>query len=208
MESKDEIWGPISEFSFVEASSYGRVRTLDRFVKQGDKKRFVRGQILKRRYSNSGYLYVKFRTNGKSVGRFVHRLVAEAFLSNPDSLPEINHKDNNPLNNTVSNLEWCTHKYNIEYREKFGTPAKDYIHKSPVIAVRLKTWVVLRFKSQSEAARSLGIDVGHINNVVKGRQKTAGGYWFVDANSHAVESTRAKFGDEVADRIERLMGDK
>lgn len=68
------------------------------------------------RLSGGGrYVQVILSKNGKSYGKSVHRLVATAFLPNPDNLPCVNHKDENPKNNCVDNLEWCTYKYNNEY---------------------------------------------------------------------------------------------
>ena len=58
--------------------------------------------------------------NGKTKQGLLHRLVAEAFIPNPDNLPCINHKDENPLNNRADNLEWCSYKYNNEYNDRIG----------------------------------------------------------------------------------------
>ena len=65
-------------------------------------------------YQKSGYENIKLSKDGKTFHKLIHRLVAEAFLDNPDNLLEVNHKDNNPKNNVVENLEWCDRKYNLE----------------------------------------------------------------------------------------------
>ena len=65
--------------------------------------------------NNSGYVQVLLSINGKQKAPLVHRLVAMAFIPNPYGLPEVNHKDENKLNNSADNLEWCTHKYNQNY---------------------------------------------------------------------------------------------
>ena len=70
------------------------------------------GQILKPRDSKGGYNRVILYTNGKAKAESVHRLVANAFLPNPNNYTVVNHKDGNPKNNDVSNLEWCTGMYN------------------------------------------------------------------------------------------------
>lgn len=178
-----EVWKQYPDIQFIETSTLGRVRTLNRKVSQGRSKRLVKGHVLKQYDNGHGYLYVQFSVDGKNVHKLVHRLVAETFISNPNNLTEVNHKDNNPLKNNVSNLEWCTHKYNIEYREKHGVSAKEYISKKPVLAVSLKTLEVFKFKSQREAGRELGIAHSNINNVIKGRYGQTGGYWFTDDES-------------------------
>ncbi|WP_258059195.1 NUMOD1 domain-containing DNA-binding protein, partial [Arthrobacter sp. B1805] len=99
----------------------------------------------------------------------------------------MNHIDCNRANNTVSNLEWCTSQYNTAYRDKLGHTAKHNAPKKPVIAVNLETGKVLRFESQAEAERQLGISNQRINDVLKGRNKTAGGYLFTENESEITE---------------------
>ena len=170
-----EFWVRHPEFVFIEGSSFGRVRTIDRYVKQGNVKRFVKGRFLEPQYNRSSYMYVYFKVNGKGINKQVHRLITECFLPNPDNLPEVNHKDCDRTNNCVDNLEWCTSEYNIEYREKYGEALN-----RPVYAVNPKTFVVLQFCSQCEAARELGVRQGSIANVIAGRTKIAGEYWFTE----------------------------
>lgn len=206
---ENEIWKMYPEFSFIQVSNLGRVRTLDRVITCGNGARVVKGRILKQQRFPKGYLYVTFSMNGKTVNRSVHRLVAKTFIPNPDNLPEVNHRDNDRTDNNVDNLEWCTPEYNIEYREKYGTSAKKYtkVLNRPVYAVNLKTSEVSRFESQTEAARQLDCNQGNIHSVIKGNRNQANGYWFVRADSSAVESTKSKFGDEVADQVEELMNE-
>lgn len=75
---------------------------------------------LKQRYTKDGYTQITVGHSGNRTSCRVHRLVAMAFVPNPDNLPEINHKDCNRANNCAENLEWCTHEYNIEYSIKNG----------------------------------------------------------------------------------------
>ena len=70
--------------------------------------------------SGAKYRQVILCKNGKTKQGLLHRLVAEAFIPNPDNLPCINHKDENPLNNRADNLEWCSYKYNNEYNDRIG----------------------------------------------------------------------------------------
>lgn len=204
-ETELEIWKPYPDFDFIEGSNLGRARTLDRYVPNKNGKRVVKGRILTQHSNGTGYLQVGPRINGRKINIYIHRLVAECFLPNPENLPEINHKDNNPLNNNISNLEWCSRNYNMSYREKYGTPAKESAPKVSVYVVELKTQKVLWFESQREAERSLGVAQQSISAVLKGKLKTAGGYWFVKDDGNATDLTKDKFGDEVSDIVAKLM---
>lgn len=176
----NEIWRLYPEFDFIEVSTLGRVRTLDRVVSNGKGTRVEKGMILKQWLNKIGYLRVAFKKGSKLVNKPVHRLVAQTFIPNPDNLPQVNHKDCNPQNNSVSNLEWCTPEYNIEYREKYGKSSAE-VSGCPVYAVNLDTLKISKFKSQREAGRALGIVNQSINSVLKGRLKTTHGYVFAKA---------------------------
>ena len=109
----NEEWRPIEGYEgLYEISSYGKVRSLDRY---DNRNCFRKGKVLSPVKNKDGYLQVNLCCNGKYKMFLVHRLVAQAFILNPDNLPEINHKDENPGNNNVDNLEWCNRKYNINY---------------------------------------------------------------------------------------------
>lgn len=102
-----EIWKDIVGYEgLYQVSNEGNVRTTKR---QGTK-----GGLLKIGISNK-YCFVRLCKNGKKKPFWIHRLVAQAFIPNPNELPIINHKDQNPSNNMVDNLEWCTTKYNMNY---------------------------------------------------------------------------------------------
>lgn len=94
----------------------------------------------------------------------IHRLVAIAFIPNPNNLPEVNHKDENPLNNRVENLEWCDRQYNIEYS------------KAKSIEQYLNGEKIAEYKSIAYAQQITGISRTAINNALKGWSCTAGGY--------------------------------
>ena len=200
MESENEVWKVYPEFNFIQGSNFGRVRTIDRYVKQGNGKRFVKGRILKQCPDKGGYLLVTFNANGKTVNRKVHRVVASCFLPNPLGLPEVNHIDCDPSDNYLNNIEWCTRKYNRQYREKYGEACGRSVY-----AVNLKTQEILRFKSQSGAERSLGVAQQSISAVIKGKRNQAGGFWFTRADDSAVANTCERFGKEVAEQVTKLM---
>ena len=113
----EEIWRPVVGYEgLYEVSSYGRVRSLDRYVKSCyEAYRLHKGKVLSPGKDKDGYLFVNLYCNGKVHKRFAHRLAAQAFISNPDNLPMVNHKDEDKTNNSVENLEWCNAKYNNTY---------------------------------------------------------------------------------------------
>lgn len=97
-------------------SNLGRVRANDRLVMTNTGIRHYKERILKHDVHHiDGHHRVAICINGKAKKYLVHRLVAEAFLENPNNYPVINHKDENPNNNRADNLEWCTHSYNNNY---------------------------------------------------------------------------------------------
>ena len=192
--AEKEIWKSHPDIAGIEVSTFGNVRTLDRVISSEKYTRFQKGQVLKP-CDAKGYLLVGIKINGKLVKRGVHRLVAQTFVPNHDNLPEVNHKDCNRKNNNVDNLEWCTRQENIAYRDKLGHTAKNNAPKSPLFSVSLKTLEVLRFCSQHEAGRELGINQCDINAVLKGRQKQSHGFWFVNDDGNAVDIVKSKLHD-------------
>lgn len=120
----NEIWKDIDEYvGLYQVSNYGLVRSLDRtieFIRNGKITRQKRkGKILNcNKIQDDGYCNVTLSKNSNTKIFPVHRLVAEAFIPNPDNLPCVNHKDENKFNNCTDNLEWCTVAYNNSYGTK------------------------------------------------------------------------------------------
>ena len=116
-----EVWRPVVGWEgLYEVSSHGRVRSLDRMVEQPIANGVIitrpyYGRVLSQKIDRRGYCVVNLSRNGKFTGCRVHRLVAEAFIPNPDNLPLINHKDECKTNNHIENIEWCTTLYNNCY---------------------------------------------------------------------------------------------
>ena len=111
--NSEEIWRPVVGYEgLYEVSSLGRVRSLDKYDSIN---RFCEGRILKLSSDRLGYLRAQLYSNSKRKSFLVHRLVAQAFIPNPDNLPQVNHIDENPSNDNVENLEWCDGKYNVNY---------------------------------------------------------------------------------------------
>lgn len=98
----------------------GNIKSERRLCWNGHSFYWIGGRILKPYKNNKGYLVVDLRIDNKTKKCLVHRLVALTFLDNPQNYPIINHKDNNPLNNRVSNLEWCTYSYNNTFSYQQG----------------------------------------------------------------------------------------
>lgn len=185
----EEIWKPIKDYEgLYEVSNYGNVRSVDRVVICSDGRKCLwKGRILKPAKCGNGYFFCVLCKNGKTENALIHRLVAEAFIPNPDNLPFINHKDEIKTNNRVflkkdgsvdldkSNLEWCTRSYNVNY----GTAIQRRLIKlsKPVLQLDTNTGhVVSEYPSTAEAARQLNIHQGNISNCCIGKQKTAYGY--------------------------------
>ena len=158
----NEIWKDVKGYNGkYQISNCGRVWS---------KKRQI---YLKPAENNNGYLSVMlYAPNGKGKRELVHRLVAINFLDNPNNYPCVNHKDENKQNNHVTNLEWCSHKYNMNY----GT-CSEKIGRANSKAIKcIETGII--YSSGIEAAKALGTSPDIISKVLhkKSRCKTANGY--------------------------------
>lgn len=124
------------------------------------------------RVNHSGYHDVNLSKNGASRKRLVHRLVAEAFIPNTNGLPEINHKDENKLNNSVDNLEWCSHVYNMNWghhNENVGRTNGRAVSQFTIDGKKIG-----EYYSSYEAHRVTGITEQSINLCCLGRRQHAG----------------------------------
>ena len=146
---------------------------------KGEIKNKKTGKILKGHLDKDGYPHVTLRLGLKKYKTpAIHRLVALAFISNPDNLPCVNHKDENRQNNNVENLEWCTVKYNNAYgthneRVKIANQVRN---GKKVKAI--KDGKEYMFCSVKEAGRQLGFDYSNIFCCLSGRIKSTHGYRF------------------------------
>lgn len=181
-----EIWKDVKGYEgLYQVSNLGRVRSLDRVVKASYNSTMLKkGKILKQQKNENGYLYVFLTKDKKEKNCRVHRLVAEAFIPNPLKLPQVNHKDENKLNNCVENLEWCDGKYNCNYgtcterrSEKMSEILlnRDDLSKR-VIQYTLDGKFVAEYLSTMDVRRKLGFDNGNISKCCNGKQKTYKGY--------------------------------
>lgn len=172
---KKEYWRPVVGYEgLYEVSNLGRIKSFDTYRKGPNGSiRICKGRILKPWTTKNGYLLVNLYKNGKKKKFYVHRLVAEAFLPNPDNLPEVNHKDENKLNNNVENLEFCDCKYNINYGTAIERSSKK--RSKPILQYTLEGQFIREWKSIRECGRN-GYDQGHVAACCRGKQKTHKGY--------------------------------
>ena len=145
----EEIWKDIEGYEGYQISNMGRVRSL-----KYNKERFLRERKIK-----TDYLRVSLCKNGVAREFYIHRLVAQAFLPNPDNLPQVNHKDEDKTNNHVSNLEWCTIGYNINYGSRNEKDIR--LKGKPVLALK-EGKICMYFKSTHEVAIK-GFDQSSVN---------------------------------------------
>ena len=117
-----------------------------------------------------GYHRVNLGKDGKRKCYYIHRLVAEAFIPNPNNLSQVNHKDEDKSNNCVDNLEWCDATYNNNYGTRIERISKK--HAIPVYCFELDKI----FNGAAQAARELGLYQSNIIGCCKGKRKTTGGY--------------------------------
>lgn len=166
-----EIWKTVVidgvEHPRYQVSNFGRVKCLD-FRFNGKEK------IISQCIGSHGYKEARIDNNLI----LIHRIVAEAFIPNPQNKPQVNHKDTNRINNFVENLEWCSQKENnsnpltIEHRNK------------SIVQLTLDGKFIKKWSSIIEVQRELGINHGHIIECCKGKRKTAGGYRWVYASDY------------------------
>lgn len=173
-----EEWRPIKEYEGrYEVSNFGRIKSVERIIvypsgkKQPHKEKIMRPQIVSprqsaKRKSITKYQRIMLCKNGKYKGFLIHRLVAEAFIPNPENKPEVNHIDGCGLHNHVKNLEWTsstenkTHSYNILYQGNI----------KPVSCIETGE----EYPSLTSAAKELGVSVGSIWNSVAYGQSIKG----------------------------------
>lgn len=157
---EEENWKDVFGYEgLYQVSNLGRVKSLGNGKIRKEK-------ILKPTNNGRGYLIVHLSKEGKMKNYRVHRLVASSFIPNDNLLKtDVNHKDENPANNRVENLEWCTKAYN-----------NNYSLSKPVIQYTLAGKPIALFPSAKEAGRRLGFSNGHICDCCNGKQKNYKGF--------------------------------
>lgn len=166
----EEIWKNIENYPNYQISNYGNVKNIKN-------NKILSFEICK------GYKRCHLYSNSKGKNLLIHCLVAQAFIPNPNNLPQINHKDENKLNNNVDNLEWCTAKYNNNYgNRKYLSKTKqinDIKKSKPVDVYNLDNTYITTFPSIEECERKLNVNQSNIIKVCKGIYKQCNGYIFM-----------------------------
>lgn len=172
----NEIWKPVVGYEgLYEVSNLGRVKALERVVKFGLVSRYTRPEhLIKGFLRQDGYIAIGLSRDGGTIHFPAHRLVAMAFIPNPNNYPIINHKNEIRNDNRVENLEWCTQSYNLAYN---GNRAKKgRARMRPIIQMDLEGNEIARFNGGIEAERILGFSRKGISRAICGTAKTAYGY--------------------------------
>lgn len=168
MKKTKETWKPVVGYEgLYEVSSKGNVRNLKT------------GRILKPIYCTQGYARVNLTSANndktKQTKKLVHRLVAQAFIPNLKNLSDVNHKDEIKTNNNLDNLEWISHRDNLNYGTRNERVAKS--NSKPIQQLDMKTGLIIAtYPSLKEASLSIGIHWSNISRTARGKYKTAGGY--------------------------------
>lgn len=184
----NEEFRPIKYYEgLYEISNYGRIKALPRYRWNGKKYFYSKIIIMKPHIDNRGYLAILLRDENSIRKKIsVHRLVAEAFIPNPNNLPQINHKDENKVNPRVDNLEWCSAKYNTNYNNmtyKRANKLKKSINQYDLDGNFIKKWSGI-----IDASKGCNINRCCINDCCKNRSKTAGGYiWKYSNDKNMIE---------------------
>ena len=160
-----EVWKDIDGFEgLYQVSNFGNVRGMKRKINLHPE-------------TDRGYNRVCLSKNGKLKHYFLHRLVAFAFVSNPFGYTEINHKDENPQNNAAENLEWCCHKYNMNFGTRTKRASASRTGKGRVICqYSLSGKFIKQWSAAMEVQRTLNINHSHVIRCCRGFRPTAGGF--------------------------------
>jgi hypothetical protein len=195
--NQEEIWKDVPGYEgMYQVSNLGRVKSLKRIVERSSWRKTlgVREKILYTYQNKKGYLSTGLSKNNKKRVCLVHRLVAIAFIPNPDNKPEVNHKNLIKDCNVVSNLEWCTALENSRHVRSLkeirpsrywkGKLGKDHNCSKPVVQISKSGDIVATYGSAKEASRITNINSAHIGLVCNGNtvRKSAGGFKWRFAN--------------------------
>lgn len=156
-----------------QVNEFGEVKSVRRTKSNNRGFQDVNERLLAQVPDRDGYLRVCLSKDGEHTPKLVSRLVAQAFISNPDGLPVVNHKDENKQNNHVENLEWCTVRYNTCYGNGL---LKTAIKQGRAVLQIEDDQVIHEYYSTGRASKDTGIPQSNIYKTCTGERKSAGGY--------------------------------
>lgn len=190
----EESWEDIEGYEgFYQVSNLGRVRSVDREVMRKGHVARLKGRILNIAINRDGYGLVLLTKNSERKRFSVHSIVAKTFITNPDptNFIQVNHKNENKLDNTPNNLEWCTHSYNCNYGRRNKRISENNLNKKgkAIIAVSIKTGEEVHFPSIMEASRN-GFNRACIWKALQGTFQQYRGYvWQYTTNKNGGETS-------------------
>lgn len=166
-----EFWKDIKGYEGkYQVSNKGNVKSLN-YRNSG------RSQNLVPKVNNSGRLWVELALNGETKPMLIHRLVAMAFIPNPNNYPQVNHKDEDVTNNSVDNLEWCTGEYNRKYfLERHEDRGRPITLKTPILQIGKDGNIMKRWDDSISIKRTNGWSEWSIIQCCRGNRKTAYGF--------------------------------
>lgn len=187
----EEIWKGIKDYEGIyQCSNTGKIRTLDRIVtEKNGKTQFRRGQEIKLRLNKNGYLQFALNKNANRRMVYVHVIIAQTFLSNPDNLKTVNHKDGNKTNNNINNLEWCSYSENNKHSYSIlnRSIADEGAIPKPTYIINTENNICSYYPSITAATYGIGLSHTQINRYVHSGKKWKGIYIITTDSNKCVE---------------------
>ena len=192
---KTEIWKPVKGYEgLYEVSNMGNIRSVDRYVMNGNRCCLLKGKLKKAYLISTGYLMVDLCKNGQRTHYLIHRLLAEAFIPNPNNLPCIDHINTIKTDNRVENLRWCSYKENSNnpltrehnknrpkevYEKILATKRKNQSYRCEVPVYYVDEDGTKRsFKSMNEAQRQTNVHHFSISLSINKKRPISGIQWY------------------------------